>query len=173
VRSSAPFSTVVNAMRSAVASVDPEVLVYDIQPVARLVDEQLASPRFNAWLLGVFATLGVVLAAVGVYGVTSFVVSQRLPELAIRAALGARSAGLVWLVEREALTTALVGVLLGLGGAVVVTRFLEGMLVNVSPVDAPILAGTVAVMSLVCAAAALVPALRASRADPIDALRKM
>lgn len=172
VRSDAPLAAVAAAMRSAVAAVDPAVPLYDVQPVSQIVNRRLASPRFNAWLLGVFAALALVLAAGGIYGVTSFVVSQRMPELAVRVALGARPRALVWLVERDALLTAGAGLALGLGGAMATTRFLESMLINVSPLDMTVLAATLALLGVACAAAAWLPALRASRADPIDALRR-
>lgn len=172
VRSAAPVEAVVGALRAAVASVDPLVPLYDAAPVGRLVDRQLVSPRLNAWLLGVFATLGLLLASVGIYGVTSVAVSERMPELAVRAALGAHAWGLVWLVEREAFVTAAAGLTVGLGGALAATRFLDTMLVNVPAADAGVLAGTVAVLGVICGIAALVPAVRAGRADPIRALRQ-
>ncbi|HSC25869.1 MAG TPA: ABC transporter permease [Vicinamibacterales bacterium] len=171
VRSDAPADEVALAMRAAVASVDPMVPLYDVGPVDRIIDRRLASPRFNAWLMGVFAAFALGLTTAGIFGVTSFVVSQRMPELAVRAALGAGRSRLVWLVERDALGTAAAGLAIGIGGTVASAGYVQSLLVNLSPLDAPVLASSVGSLGVASALAALVPATRAGRADPIDSLR--
>lgn len=172
VRSTASTAVVASAMRGAVSATDPAIPLYDVQPISRIIDRRLALPRFNAWLLGVFAALALVLASLGIYGVTSFVVSQRMPELSVRMALGSTRAGLVWLVERQAMLSAGVGLLLGIIGALAAARFLGPLLVNTSTVDPWILAGTVGVLGVLSAGAALLPALRAGRIDANSVLRQ-
>src|SRR5215472_6625509 len=126
---------------------------------------------FLMTLLGTFAGLALILAAIGIYGVVSYMVEQRTNEIGIRMALGARPGGVLGLVARSGLTLAGVGIVAGLAGAFGLTRFMEKMLYGVKPAD-PVTFGVVAVaLLLVAAFACVVPAVRATRLDPVIALR--
>jgi putative ABC transport system permease protein len=171
IRSSAPMPAVVTALREAVATVDRDIAIFELQPLERVVAARLAAPRFNAVLLGTFAALALFLATIGIYGVTSHVVHQRRREMGVRSALGANATGLLWLVEREALLMAAIGITIGLAGAAVTTRFLKGMLFEVEPLDPAVILSTAVFLAGVCALSALVPAWRACRIDPVEALR--
>ena len=137
-----------------------------------MVSESVSQPRFYMTLLGAFAALALLLAALGIYGVISYVVSQRTRELGIRIALGATRERVVRLVLNQALALAGVGVVIGLVGSYWVTRLISKLLFGVTSTD-PLTFGAVAAV-LVGAAwlASYVPALRASRVDPIQALRE-
>ena len=171
VRSAAPLETVVRTMREAVAAVDAEIALYDVQPLDRVVAAALASPRSNAVLFAIFAALALLLAALGVYGVMSYLVGQRTRELGVRSALGAHARTITWLVEREALAVTATGIALGLLASVLLTRSMSSMLFAVRPLDAGVLLGVSGFLALVSAGAAGLPALRAGRIDPARALR--
>jgi putative ABC transport system permease protein len=125
----------------------------------------------GARLLSLFALVALVLAAVGLYGVVSFAVSRRMREMGIRAALGARQRDLIGLVIREGLLLVGVGLVLGGTGAALVSRLVSGFLYGVSPTDASVFATVAAVLTAVMLAATFVPARRASKSDPLTALR--
>src|SRR5262249_2355019 len=127
--------------------------------------------RFNALLLGVFGTLALVLAAIGIFGVMSYAVAQRTREIGIRMALGAQPSDVVELVTREGMLPALMGVVIGLGGAFVLTRFIATMLFGIQRTDPLTFAGMALLLITVALAACYVPARRAARVDPIVALR--
>jgi putative ABC transport system permease protein len=171
VRSDAPLESVVAALRDAVAAVDPQVALYDVERVDHAVSTALAAPRFNAIVMGVFAVLALLLAGIGVYGTTSYVVSRQARELGVRAALGARRGRIVWQVEREVLAITAGGLAMGLAGAFGLTSVMRGMLFGVESLDAALLVGVAVFLGVLGAGAALVPALRAGRADPVRALR--
>ena len=139
---------------------------------ARLVATDLALPRLYAFLLGGFATLALLVAAVGLFGVLSYVVAQRTRELGIRAALGARPPDLVRLVLRQGLGTTLVGLVLGLVAAAVLMRFVSTLLYGVGAADLPTYVGVPALLLVVAGVACVVPARRAARLDPLRALRQ-
>jgi ABC-type antimicrobial peptide transport system permease subunit len=122
-------------------------------------------------LLGLFAALAVVLAAAGVYGVLAFSVAQRTREIGIRMAIGASARTVRWWVLRRALALAGIGIVAGLGGALILGHSLERLLYGVAPSDPPTALGAAAMLSLVTVAAALLPADRATRVDPQEALR--
>jgi predicted lysophospholipase L1 biosynthesis ABC-type transport system permease subunit len=160
------------AAREAVWEVNPSQSIWGTATVEDLLGDWLAERRFNLLLLGAFALVALLLAAVGIYGLVSYSVEQRVAELGIRKALGGRSADLVGMVLREGAGLAVAGVLLGVVGALLLTRFLDGMLFGVEPTDP----GTFLLLSgavlAVAVAAALLPALRAARLDPATALRR-
>lgn len=136
-----------------------------------LLDEPLAQPRLNVLLLGVFAIVVVVLAAVGLYGVLSWTVRQRARELGIRIALGAEPSQLQALVVRRGMLIAAIGIGAGIVGAVASSRFLRALLFEISPTDPVTIGAASALLFVVALVACLTPARRATRADPMLALR--
>ena len=162
---------VVGELRAAVWGVDPGQSIYHAATMASMLRATLAERRFALVLVGAFATLSLVLAAVGLFGLISFTVTQRTRELGIRVALGARSGQIAGLVLRDGVLLGAGGIGLGLVGALVTSRALAGMLYGVSRTD-PFTYGVLAVLMLaVVAAASWLPARRASRRDPLEALR--
>jgi putative ABC transport system permease protein len=136
-----------------------------------MVSRSVAQPRFVLLLLGIFATLALVLASVGIYGVMSYSVTQRTHEIGIRVALGASSRDVVSLVVRQGLVLAVAGVGIGIGAAVGLTRVMEGLLFGVSATDPMTYIVISAVLGMVAVMASLIPARRASKVDPMIALR--
>jgi len=161
----------VGAVRDAVHQADPEQPIGEIASLNEIADRLTAGRRFNTSLLTIFALLAVVLSLVGIYGVTSYAVTQRTRELGIRLALGARPAQVVGLLVRENLIRVLLGIGLGLAAAVGVTRVLKSMLFEVSPADALTFGSTAVLLAGVALAATWWPARRATRVDPMIALR--
>lgn len=161
----------VPAIREAVRSVDKNLPIYDVKLLDERSVQALSKQRFNATLLGLFATAAMFLAAIGVYGVMAYAVTQRTREIGIRMALGAGSSQVLALVLRQSLRLTMLGVVLGLAGSLAATRLLTGMLYGVSATDPK----TYATVSLILAAVALVattlPARRASKVAPMVALR--
>ena len=154
-----------------VRAVDPDQPTYGVRTMDEIVSYATASRRFSTQLLGAFATLALVLAAVGIYGVMAFVVGQRTREIGIRIALGANPRSVVRLVLGQALTLAAAGVVAGAAAAVLVTRLLSGLLFEVRTTD-PLTYGTIALLlGITAAIAAWRPARRAALVDPIRALR--
>ncbi len=172
VSSNQPASRVGNIVQRQAARLDPSVAVDDAQTMQQLLDHQfLAYPRFRAQLLGTFAGLALLLAAVGLYGVLAQLVAQRTKEIGVRMALGARSTDVLAAMLREGMLLAGAGVVFGLGAAWLLTRFLTALLYGVQATDPLILAGVSAVLLLVSLLAVYVPARRASSVDPMVALR--
>jgi putative ABC transport system permease protein len=135
------------------------------------VTESLATARFNTVLLGGFAALALVLAAVGIFGVISYSVAQRTQEIGIRRALGADTAGVLRLVLTQAMGLTAAGIVAGIVGAFAVTRLLQTLLFQVTPTDAATFIGVSVVLSGVALLASYLPAHRAARVDPMIALR--
>jgi putative ABC transport system permease protein len=170
-RTSSNITGLSEPIRQAVASVDKTVPVYQIQTAEQMLADSGSLRRFDMWLIGVFAALALVLAAVGVYGVMAFAVSQRTREIGILIALGAQRRDVLRMMMRQAVRIALAGVGVGIGGALALTRVMKSLLYEVSPTDVPTF-GVVALMVFtLLLAACLVPSLRAMRIDPIGALR--
>ena len=159
------------AMRDAVWSVDRSLPVYDISTMDDRRTASLAASRFSTTLLSVFGGIALLLAAIGVYGVISYGVTQRAQEIGIRVALGAGHGRVLRLVVGHAAALTGVGLALGLVGAVTLARLMGGLLFRVSPTDPPTLGAGILVLSVVALVAALLPALRAARLDPAVALR--
>jgi predicted permease len=158
-------------IREMVRGLDPDLPIVWVRTQDDLVAMSVARPRFMMTLLGVFAGVALVLAAVGVYGVMSHGVAQRTGEVGIRVALGAERRDVARLVVRQGMTLALVGVGIGLAAALAATRVLRGFLFEVSPTDPWTFGGVSLVVAAVALLACYVPARRASRVDPIVALR--
>jgi len=171
VRSALPPESLFPAIKGAVHDVDPEQAITRLRPISELLTDAVARYRFSMLLLTVFGGLALCLAAVGVYGVMAYTVSQRTRELGIRLALGARAASVRRLVLGRGLAMAAAGIGLGLGGAFALTRLLASQLFDVSPTDPAIIAAAAATLALVSAVACLVPAVRATKVDPVIALR--
>ncbi len=158
-------------LRSAISSVDPELPLTSIQEMETVVSGSLGRPRMTLTLMSVFGGVALVLAAIGLYGVVAFSVSQRVREIGLRMALGASAKDVSRLVLREGLKLALVGVALGVAGALLLARFLESLLYEVEPRDPMTLAAIAVLLVGVALLASYFPARRASRIDPFRALR--
>jgi predicted permease len=159
------------AAQREVQAIDPEQPVADVRTMEQWLAESVARARFSATLLGVFATLALVLASVGIYGVISYTVTQRTHELGIRVALGAQRADVLRLVIGQGLALAAVGVCLGLVGALLLTRLVSSLLYEVSATDPMTYVGLSLFLLLVALAACYFPARRATKVDPMQALR--
>jgi putative ABC transport system permease protein len=162
----------VTAFRNAVWSLDKDLPVERVEPMREVLHAQLAAARFNAGLLTLFALVALALAALGVYGVLSYTVAQRSAEIGIRMALGAPRRRVLGLVVGEGVAVALVGVSGGLIASAVVTRLLSRLLFDVSTTDGTVFAGVALLLTVVAVAASFVPARRASRVDPLTAMRR-
>jgi putative ABC transport system permease protein len=171
VRTSGDPRELLPALKEAVHAVDPLQPVITIETGQQRFRETLDKPRFLLVIMAVFASVAAVLAAVGLYGVISYAVSQRTREIGIRMALGAREGTIVGGVLRESAVVVGAGLVLGLVGTVALTRFLESLLFGVSPTDPTALIAVVAGLAAVAMLAAWIPARRASRVDPVVALR--
>jgi ABC-type antimicrobial peptide transport system permease subunit len=158
-------------LQREVAALDPTLPLFGVGPLERNLRGQSATGRFGSLTLGVFSAVALLLAAVGIYGVVAFVVGRSRREIAIRMALGARAESVLRLILRGGLALAAAGVVLGVAGGVVMGRALASQLFGVSPTDPLTFAGVAAVVLLVAAAATYLPARRATRVAPQQALR--
>ncbi|HSF15012.1 MAG TPA: ABC transporter permease [Vicinamibacteria bacterium] len=171
VRSIYDAETLAPALRAAVQEVDPDIPVESIVPLDAILDREVARPRFQAVMLGLFAGTGLLLAAVGIYGVMATVTGARAPEIGIRLALGStprEAVGAIW--KRGAAISAL-GIGLGVIAAFATTRLLTSLLYGVSPLDPLSFAGATVFLSTTALVAAYLPARRAARVDPAITLR--
>jgi putative ABC transport system permease protein len=163
--------TLVGAIRHEIAATDPSLPVAAIRPMTDVVDSAGSAPRFTGWLLGLFAALALTLAAIGIYGVLAYLVSQRTREIGIRIAVGAAPSSVLRLIIGRGLRLALQGVVIGLVAAFIGTRVMVALLYQVHPRDPLTFVAVPLVLSLVAMLASVIPALRAMRVDPINALR--
>lgn len=170
VRTARPES-VAGAVASAVRSVDPGSAVTSVRAMPEVISESLGRPRFYLALLGTFGGVALALAVAGIYGVLSYAVAQRTREFGIRTALGSTARDLLGLVTRQAMVLVAIGIALGLVGSLAATRLLVSLLYGVSPLDAPAWLAATLTLALAGLVAALLPAWRATRADPVVALR--
>jgi predicted permease len=170
-KSSQEPGSLASAVRREVKALDAELPVTQLEPMEAVVARSIAGPRFLMSLLLAFAAIALLLAAVGIYGVTAYAVSQRTRELGIRMALGADARNVRALVLRDGLRLALTGLGLGLCAALALTRLLRGLLFEVPPTDLATHAGVAVVLLAAALAACWIPARRASRLDPLKALR--
>jgi predicted permease len=159
------------AIREAIRRIDPNLPLIGIKTQQQQIDESLAQERMFANLSSFFGLLALVLVAVGLYGTLAYAVLQRTSEIGIRMALGAGRAQVLWMVLRESLLVVLCGLAVGLPAALALTRFIASMLYGVKPYDAPAIVATIIILAIAGSAAGMLPANRASRVDPIRALR--
>jgi predicted permease len=171
VRTRSAPTNITSLVQREIRAVDPDLGVYDAQSMDTILDQAVAAHRLNSVLLWLFATMALVLSAIGIYGVTSYAVSQRMREFAIRIALGAPPRSLFRLVTRDGLLIAIVGIMMGLTGALLLARTLTSLLYGVVPTDAPTLVGGAGMVLVVALLACWRPAWSATRVDPMITLR--
>jgi putative ABC transport system permease protein len=164
-------SLLTQAARAEVKAFDPAQIIWRVQTLEQLLGTSVAPRRFNMLLLGIFASVALILAAIGLYGVMSYSVSWQTHEIGIRMALGANRANVLRLVVQQGMKMALIGLALGLVGAFLVSRVMIGLLYGISPTDPLTFTGVSIVLLGVALLACLIPARRATRVDPIVALR--
>jgi predicted permease len=170
-RSSANPASLVAAVTREARALEPNVPIYDVKTMEQWLSESLARRRFAMISLGLFAVVAMLLAAVGIYGVMSYTVAQRTPEIGIRVALGAGKSSIFRLIVGQAMTLVGISLFLGVAGAFAATRLLNSLLFGVGASDPATFAGIVLLVSVVAFIAAWLPARRATRVDPIIALR--
>lgn len=170
-RSTLPLDSVASQIRESVRALDATLPIVRLQTMDDVFGTAMARPRFLTVLLGVFAALALVLAAVGTYGILSYLVTQRQQEIGIRMALGAARGGVLWLVLRQGLWLAGLGLVAGLAGALAGAKYLQTLLFGVSPTDPATLSLVSCVILGTAFLACLIPALRATRVDPLVVLR--
>jgi putative ABC transport system permease protein len=171
VRTHGDPASVMPDVRSAVKALDPHLPLGDVRTMAQVKQLTLAGRTEPTWVIGTFAVIAALLAALGLYGVLSHAVNQRRREIGIRMALGARAQDVLSHVVRNALTMILVGLGVGLAGAVALTRVVKGLLFEVSALDPTAFTVAAVSMTAIGLLAALIPASRAARVDPVTALR--
>jgi putative ABC transport system permease protein len=165
-------SAMASTIRQEVRAIDPSLPVTAVQTMTDVVRTSASTPRFNARLVGAFALLALLLAAVGIAGVLATSVSRRTQEIGVRLALGARPRMLVAMVLREGMLLAAIGLAVGWPVAWMLSRVMGSMLFEVGPRDPLVFAGAAVLMGMVAVAASGIPAWRASRVEPIAALRR-
>jgi putative ABC transport system permease protein len=172
VRAAQPLSALGGSFRQAVQQLDPTLPLIRMRSMDEVIGDAVARPRFLMLLLGIFAGLALALAAVGIYGILSHTVAERLQEIGIRMALGADRGNIVSLILGRGLVLAGIGIVLGLTASYGLSRVLGTLLFNVSATDPLTLGGVAAVIAAVAAAACVIPAWRAARVDPLKVLRE-
>jgi ABC-type antimicrobial peptide transport system permease subunit len=171
VRTSVPPMSLAQTLPQIVFGIDPSQPLEEVRTMDDVVDEYVAQPRFNMLLIAIFGGLALTLAAVGVYGVMAYSVTQRTHEIGVRMALGAQRGDVMRMILIQALQFAVIGLAVGLFGAFAATRAVSSLLFGVRPADPSTFLGITFVLMLVTIFAGLVPALRATRVDPLVALR--
>jgi putative ABC transport system permease protein len=171
-RTSSDAAALSGAVVREIHAVDPNVAVYGIRTMQDRLYDSLARQRFSSTLLGAFAAFALLLAAVGIYGVMSYLVTQSTHDIGVRVALGARPGNIIGLVVRQGMELAAIGILAGLAGAAALTRVMSSLLFGVSATDALTFCAVAALLALVAFTAIVIPARRATRVDPMVALRE-
>jgi putative ABC transport system permease protein len=171
VRTSGPPTSIAHAATAALQGIDPDQPIQDILTMDEVIDQTLTAQRFSAFLLGLFASLALALASIGIYSVLSYIVRGRSREIGIRTALGASTSDVLKMVIAEGMTPTLVGIVTGTAAAIASAKLLQRFVFGVSASDPLTLASVAGTLALVAAIASLVPALRASRLDPLRVLR--
>jgi putative ABC transport system permease protein len=170
-RSESDPVAMVDTVRRRIRAIDPALPVASVQTMSEIVSRSAAVPRFNAVLVGLFAVLALLLAAIGVGGMLAMSVSQRLPELGVRMALGAQRGTLAVMVIRQGLGLAAAGLAIGLPSAWLLVRVLSSLLFEITPRDPVTFVAVVVVLCSVALVACAVPAWRVTRLDPLKVLR--
>ncbi len=171
VRTTTDPLSIVGAVRQAVWSIDPNQPISNVSTLEKVVDDSIAQRRLNMLLMGLFGGLALLLSAVGIYGLLSHAVTQRTQEMGIRMALGAQVGDVLKLVLKQGMMLALVGEVIGLVAAFALTRLIRGLLFGVTPNDAMTFVAVVGVLTFVALLACYIPARRATKVDPLIALR--
>jgi putative ABC transport system permease protein len=163
--------SIASAVRAAVYSLDPDQAVYNLRTMQQWVSASVGEPRFRTWLIGAFAIIAIVLTAIGVYGVMTYSVAQRTREIGVRMALGAQYRDMIGTVFKSGLQITLLGLAIGLSGALALTRVLKSVLYQVSPADPVTFISAAIVLVLLVLLACWSPAHRAASVNPVEALR--
>ena len=171
VRTTGDPMSVAAAVRGEVRALDPSLPVANVRPMTEVVAASLATPRLTGFLLGTFAVIALLLAAVGIYGVLAYLVSRRTHEIGIRLAIGADRGQVVRMVLGQGIGLAIVGLVAGIVGAIGLTRLMTSVLYDVTPADPWTYASVIGGLLAVATVASAIPALRAARVDPVTALR--
>ena len=158
-------------IRTTVGALDPQLAVFNVRTMETMLENNAAQPRVTAWLVGMFAILALLLAAIGVYGVLAYLVTQRTREIGVRIALGARPGSVLRLVVGHSLRLSVAGIALGVGGALLAGPAIESQLFGVKPRDPATLAAAALSLLTIAIVASYIPARRATRVDPLTALR--
>jgi ABC-type antimicrobial peptide transport system permease subunit len=161
----------VAAVRQAVWSIDPKLPLSGVRTMEKVVERSMARTSFTMLLLGIGAAVALLLGAVGIYGVISYIVSQRTQEIGVRMALGAQRGQVSGMVMKEGLTLAVLGIGLGLAGALAATRLMKALLYEVSATDPATFAAVPLLLAAVALLASYVPARRAAGVQPLEAIR--
>ena len=172
VRTAAAPQSAIRTVEAQLFAVDRSVPVFDVKTMEQRLTDSLAPSRFHLLLIGAFAAIAMVLAAVGVYGVMSYLVALRTREIGIRVALGASFEDVLGLVLKESVALTVLAILAGIGSAWGLTRYLKSMLYGVAPLDGWTFATMPVLLAAIALSASLVPALKALRIDPTIALRE-
>jgi predicted permease len=171
IRHAGPAAGLAQAIRAAVSHVDPGLTMFRVRTLEEQTQDSFARERLLALLTTYFGGFAVLLACIGLYGLMNYSVTQRTPEMGLRMALGAQASAVRWLVVRENAWTVIAGAVVGLGGAFAVVRLVQSQLFGVQPYDPAALGGATILLLAMASAAAYLPARRASRIDPLTALR--
>jgi putative ABC transport system permease protein len=171
VRTAAQPETLAPALRAQVASLDAEIPVFNVRTMEQIVAVAAGQPRFQTVLLVIFSAIALLLAAIGLYGVMSFLVRQRTHEIGLRMALGAQPRDVMGLVIKQGLLLTLIGIGIGLAAAFGLTRLMKSLLFEVSATDPLTFAVIAALLATVALLACYIPARRAMKVDPMVALR--
>jgi putative ABC transport system permease protein len=170
-RSTGEPGSLAPALRAAIWSLDPQLVMAQVRTMDQVIKESTSPRRFNLFLLGAFAVLAMALAAIGIYGVISYSVARRSHEIGIRMALGAHPTNIIRLILRQGLLFLGIGVAIGVGGALALTRFLSSFLYGVRPTDPLTFVGVVIILTGIGLLASYIPARRAVMVDPLSELR--
>jgi putative ABC transport system permease protein len=172
VRTTLPPSQLVEGLRTEIRSIDPALPLYNVRTLAEQVDRSLYLDRLRATLIGALASLALALAAIGIYAVLSYTIAERTREVGVRLALGAQPGAVLRMLIGMGARVAAIGIAIGLALSAVLTRYISAQLYDMSPLDPAALGGASATLFAVALAAAFVPAWRATRIDPVAALRR-
>jgi len=170
-RTSADSAGILSAVKSELHALDPDLPMYYVRTMGQRVDESLARRRFSMLLLGVFASVALALATIGIYGVMAYLVSQGTREIGIRMALGATERDVLGLIVRQGMTLAVSGLAIGLAGAFVLARLIRSLLFGVQASDPATFVGISVLLAFIALLASYIPARRAARIDPMISLR--